>query len=122
MPTAHSTSEPAADADPSFVLFDPADAPARLYTASIAHRIARTDAEAAAMPAWAGEELARGREVALFAAFEAARALAGLPLAHAPVTPLVEGLSFAQATMLDGGDAVDAWLVRQLAALGGRSE
>ncbi|MHB1670183.1 chorismate-binding protein, partial [Thiomonas sp.] len=42
-----------------------------------------------------------------------------LPLAHAPVTPLVEGLSFAQATMLDGGDAVDAWLVRQLAALGG---
>ncbi|SCC92771.1 putative para-aminobenzoate synthase (Aminodeoxychorismate synthase) PabB [Thiomonas sp. X19] len=112
-------SEPAADADPSFVLFDPADAPARLYTAPIAHRIARTDAEAAAMQGWAGEELARGREVALFAAFEAARALAGLPLAHAPVTPLVEGLSFAQATMLDGGGAVDAWLVRQLAALGG---
>ena len=106
------------DAATSFVLFDPADGPGRLYTAPLAQRTARTEAEAAAMPAWAGEELARGREVALFAAFEAAHALAGLPLAHAPITPLVQGLSFAGAAALDGDDAVDAWLCAQLAARG----
>ncbi len=106
------------DAATSFVLFDPADGPARLYTAPLAQRIARTEAEAAAMPTWAGEELAGGREVALFAAFEAAHALAGLPLAHAPITPLVQGLSFAGAAALDGDAAVDAWLCAQLAARG----
>ncbi len=106
------------DAATSFVLFDPADGPGRLYTAPLAQRTARTEAEAAAMPAWAGEELARGREVALFAAFEAAHALAGLPLAHAPITPLVQGLSFAGAAALDGDDAVDAWLCAKLAARG----
>ncbi|OIQ83627.1 aminodeoxychorismate synthase component 1 [mine drainage metagenome] len=106
------------DAVTSFVLFDPADGPARLYTAPLVQRTARTEAEAAAMPAWAGEELARGREVALFAAFEAAHALAGLPLAHAPITPLVQGLSFAGAAALDGDAAVDAWLCAQLAARG----
>ncbi len=106
------------DAATSFVLFDPADGPARLYTAPLAQRTARTEAEAAAMPAWAGEELARGRDVALFAAFEAAHALAGLPLAHAPITPLVQGVSFTGAAALDGDDVVDAWLCAQLAALG----
>ncbi|MDE2326219.1 MAG: hypothetical protein KGL51_16410, partial [Betaproteobacteria bacterium] len=103
---------------PSFVLFDPANAPARLYLQPLDH--GRADAAAAArdMPDWLGAQLAAGREVALFLAFEAADALAGLPLAHAPITPLVEALSFAGAQTLEDDAAVDAWLAAQLATRG----
>ncbi len=100
---------------PSFVLFDPVGAPARLYCQPLEHGRANDAAAARDMPDWLGAQLAAGREVALFLAFEAADALAGLPLAHAPITPLVEALSFAGAQTLEDDAAVDAWLAAQLA-------
>ena len=103
---------------PSFVLFDPANAPARLYLQPLDHWRADDAAAARDMPDWLGAQLAAGREVALFLAFEAADALAGLPLAHAPITPLVEALSFAGAQTLEDDAAVDAWLAAQLATRG----
>ena len=104
---------------PSFVLFDPAHAPARLYQQPLEHWRADTADAARTMPDWLGAQLAAGREVALFLAFEAAEALAGMPLAHAPITPLIEALSFAHAQTLADDAAVDAWLAAQLAALDG---
>jgi para-aminobenzoate synthetase/4-amino-4-deoxychorismate lyase len=83
-----------------FVLFDPACGPARWYSRPHAHRLAHDAAQARALIAWIAEELAAGRELALFVAFEAAQALAGLPPLHAPITPLVEALSFTHAQAL----------------------
>ena len=99
-------------ARPAFVLFDPVNAPARLYRDPLAQRIARTAPEVHALLDWAEGELAQAREVALFFAFEAAQALTGLPGAHAPTTPLAEGLSFARVECMEHGE-VDAWLARQ---------
>lgn len=104
--------EPSAPAPDSFVLFDPVDAPARLYRGAVGHRVARGDADLPGFLAWADAELAAGRELALFLGFEAARGLAGLPVRHAPGAPLAEGLSFGAA---DTVDDVDAWLDAQAA-------
>ena len=103
-----------------FVLFDPVDAPARLYRDPLAQRIARTASEVQALLQWAEGELAQAREVALFLAFEAAQALAGLPVVHAPATPLAEGLSFARVECMGNGE-VDAWLAQQSARFDGRA-
>ncbi|MBW4046381.1 MAG: bifunctional aminodeoxychorismate synthase component I/aminotransferase [Proteobacteria bacterium] len=104
----------------AFVLFDPVNAPARLYRDPLAQRIARTAPEVQALLEWAEGELAQAREVVLFLAFEAAQALAGLPVVHAPATPLAEGLSFARVECMEHG-AVDAWLAGQSATLDARA-
>ncbi len=105
-----------ASARAAFILFDPVDAPARLYRDPLAQRIARTAPAVQALLEWAEGELAQAREVVLFLAFEAAQALAGLPVAHAPTTPLAEGLSFASVECMEPG-VVDAWLAQQSATL-----
>lgn len=87
-----------------FVLFDPAQGAARLYAQPHAHRLAHDAQQARALVAWIAEELAAGRELALFVAFEAAQALAELPPLHAPITPLLEALSFARAQALTDED------------------
>ncbi|MDD4886438.1 MAG: chorismate-binding protein [Thiomonas sp.] len=67
-------------------------------------------------------ELALGRQVALFVAYEAARALADLPVREPPAQsqrlaqPLVQALAFSAALPLSA-DGVAQWLQAQLAAL-----
>jgi hypothetical protein len=97
-----------AGADAPFVLFDPVDAPARLYRTPRAHCVA--DADAALLYDWLAAELGAGREVALFLGFEAAQELAQLPLARpAAGSPRVEALSFDAAELLAEPE-VEAWL------------
>jgi len=109
-----------------FVLFDDAQASAaqpasRLLTGAAAQWQALTQAEV--LPAFARleTELAQQRQVALFVAYEAARALADLPMQDvsgddAQPTPLVQALAFPDATPLSA-DGVARWLQAQIAAL-----
>ena len=59
-----------------FVLFDPAGEPARLYRHPLEHLLAQDEAHAATLPHWIEQQLGRGHELALFAGFGAADALA----------------------------------------------
>ncbi|MGA8007754.1 MAG: chorismate-binding protein [Thiomonas sp.] len=106
-----------------FVLFDDAQATAaqptsRLLTGALASW--RADAEEDVLPAFARleAELAQGRQVALFVAYEAAQALAGLTVhdVTAQATPLVEARAFADMTLLTT-DGVVQWLQSEIAAL-----
>jgi len=103
-----------------FVLFDDAQASAaqpssRLFTAARAHWSADTDADV--LPAFdrLQAELAQGRQVAVFLAYEAARALAGLPVRKAD-EPLAQMLAFSTAQPLAAAE-VAQWLQAQIAAL-----
>ncbi len=101
-----------------FVLFDPSNAPARLLRRPRAHWIAADAAAAAATPRWIEGQLAARREIALFAGFGAADALAGLGVRQHAGSPRVEALAF-DSVQLPGDDtAVDAWLLGRLAAAG----
>ena len=100
--------------DSCFVLFDPVDAPARLLQAPCEHWLADDDARARHMPRWLEEQLRAGREVALFAGFGAAAALADLEVRQHPGSPRVEALSFGAARQLADDAAVDAWLLERV--------
>ena len=103
-----------------FVLFDDAQASAaqpssRLFTAAHAYWRADTDADVLAAFDRLQAELAQGRQVAVFLAYEAARALAGLPVREAG-EPLAQMLSFSAAQPLSAA-GVAQWLQAQRAAL-----
>ncbi len=98
-----------------FVLFDPADAPARLYRQPLAQLLAGDEAQAAELPCWIDEQLGQGRELALFAGFGAADALASLRVRQHPHSPRIEALAFAQPETLRDDAAVDEWLERGIA-------
>lgn len=100
--------DPQSRAKPA-ILFDPAQGEARLYQAPCAWFRALTQEEIAGFSEWTENELAAGRDVVLFLAYEAAEALAGLPIHHAPDVPLIEALSFAAPRALSP-DEVAAWL------------
>lgn len=105
-----------------FVLFDDAQASperpsSRLLTGSVARWSAATPDEV--LPAFSRleDELAQGRQVALFVAYEAAGALCGLPVhAAGDGWPLVEALAFPKASAMDAA-AVEQWLRERIAAL-----
>ncbi|MDY0329938.1 MAG: chorismate-binding protein [Thiomonas sp.] len=104
-----------------FVLFDDAQASAaqptsRLFIGAAAQWRAEGQAQVEAAFARIEAELAQGRQVALFVAYEAAQALAGLPVHASSTPPLVEALSFSDAARLSA-DGVAQWLQTQLAAL-----
>ena len=95
-----------------FVLFDPAGEPARLYRHPLEHLLAQDEAHAATLPHWIEQQLGRGHELALFAGFGAADALASLRVRQHPRSPRIEALAFAQAETLRDDAAVDDWLER----------
>ena len=106
-----------------FVLFDdaqagPAQPTSRLLLTPVSRWRAATEDEVA--PAFEQVELAlaRGLQVALFVAYEAAVALADMPVhdRDAKGAPLVEALAFEAVTMLDA-QGVSLWLQNQAAHL-----
>ncbi|WP_079419143.1 aminodeoxychorismate synthase component I [Thiomonas intermedia] len=106
-----------------FVLFDDAQADSaqptsRLLLTPVSRWSAVAESEVA--PAFEQVEwaVAQGLQVALFVAYEAAAALAGLPVQDRDQkdTPLVEALAFEAVTMLDA-QGVSRWLQRQTAHL-----
>ena len=109
-----------------FVLFDDAQASVAQPTSRLLRGAAaqwHAVAQEQVAPAFARleAELAQGRQVALFVAYEAAQALAGLPVqdVHAAVAqpqPLVRALAFVAAAPLCS-EGVAQWLQQQLAAL-----
>ena len=106
-----------------FVLFDDAQATAeqptsRLLTAAVAQWQAESQAQVVSAFERLETELAQGRQVALFVAYEAARALAGLPVHEADeqADPLVQALAFSEASLLSA-DGVAQWLQQQIEGL-----
>jgi para-aminobenzoate synthetase/4-amino-4-deoxychorismate lyase len=107
----------------SFVLFDDAHASAqqpssRLLRGVVSHHCARTQQQVLPVFAELDCALARGRQAAVFVAYEAAQALAGLPVKPTAETdaPLVELLTFDHAAPLSA-QQVQTWLDAQIAAL-----
>ncbi len=106
-----------------FVLFDDAQASAaqpssRLLQTPLSQAQAWEQAEVLPMFAQLDAAVAQGRHAAVFLAYEAAQAVAGLPVqAPAPqAAPLMEALTFAAASLLSA-DEVARWLQTQRAAL-----
>ncbi len=107
----------------AFVLFDDAQATAeqptsRLLLGPLSHRCAHAQQQVLPVFAELDCAVAQGQQVAVFVAYEAAQALAGLPV-HPPAeggAPLVELLTFSQAPLLSA-EQVSQWLQAQRAAL-----
>ncbi|HOI67293.1 MAG TPA: bifunctional aminodeoxychorismate synthase component I/aminotransferase, partial [Thiomonas arsenitoxydans] len=99
-----------------FVLFDDALEPSqpltRLYRQPLSHWQAWQVEQVESAFQQLQHALNAGRQVALFVHYEAAQALAGLPV-HAPLaTPLVEALAFDAATRMTSAET-QQWLQAQ---------
>ena len=104
------------DLNPCFVLYDPVDAAARLLHQPQAHWLADAPAQAGQTPQWLEQQLRQGRQIAMFAGFGAADALAGLQARQLAGSPRVEALGFDRQVERADDAAVDAWLLQRLAA------